>query len=143
MCRALHVSRSGFYRFLCRVPSDKLIRHRQLQAKIQSTFDKFKKRYGAPRITRALRQENITCCVNTVAQVMTELSLKARNGKAFRYSRFSYTNVRVSENVLNRKFDASGPNEKWVSDITYIRRKGAWVYLATVMDLYSSELVQT
>jgi len=95
MCRALSVSRSGFYQFLCRAPSDKLKRHLQLQARVQSTFDQFKKRYGAPRIARALRQDNIKCCINTVAQVMKELSLKARNGKAFRYSRFSYGNVRV------------------------------------------------
>lgn len=141
MCRALRVSRSGFYRFLCRAPSEKTIRHRQLQAKVQSTFDLFKKRYGAPRITRALRLDNIKCCVNTVALVMQELSLKARNGKAFRYSRFSYGNVRVSGNVLNRQFNACSPNEKWVSDITYIRRNGAWVYLATVMDLYSRAIV--
>ena len=141
MCRALRVSRSGFYRFLCRAPSDKDVRHHYLQAKVQSAFDHFKKRYGAPRITRALKRDNIKCCVNTVAQVMKELSLKARNGKAFRYSRFSYTNVRVSENILNRKFEASCPNERWVSDITYIRRNGAWVYLATVMDLYSRAIV--
>lgn len=141
MCKALCVSRSGFYQFLVRAPSDKLIRHRALQVSVQSTFEKFKKRYGAPRITNALRQENVKCCLNTVAQVMKELSLKARNGKAFRYSRFSYGNVRVSENILNRKFDACRPNEKWVSDITYIRRNGAWVYLATVMDLYSRAIV--
>ena len=141
MCRALRVSRSGFYQFLCRAPSDKQIRHRQLQTKVQSTFDKFKKRYGAPRITRVLRKENVKCCLNTVAKVMKELSLKARNGKAFRYSRFSYTNVRISENILNRNFEASKPNEKWVSDITYIRRNGSWVYLATVMDLYSRAVV--
>jgi len=141
MCKALCVSRSGFYQFLVRAPSDKLIRHRALQVSVQSTFDKFKKRYGAPRITNSLRQENIKCCLNTVAQVMKELSLKARNGKAFRYSRFSYANVRVSENILNRNFKAVGPNEKWVTDITYIRRNGAWIYLATVMDLYSRAIV--
>lgn len=141
MCKALCVSRSGFYQYLIRPPSDKELRHRRLQEQVKSTFDKFKKRYGAPRIARALRQDSVKCCVNTVAQVMSELSLKAKNGKAFRYSRFSYTNVRVSENVLNRNFKVEGPNEKWVSDITYIRQKGTWVYLATVMDLYSRAIV--
>jgi len=72
---------------------------------------------------------------------MQELNLRARNGKAFRYSRFSYANLGVSENVLNRQFVASKPNEKWVSDITYIRVRGKWFYLATVMDLYSRAIV--
>lgn len=141
MCRALRVSRSGFYQFLVRPQSDKKRRHRALQEKVQSTFEQFKKRYGAPRIARALKREKVKCCVNTVAQIMRELSLRARNGKAFRYSRFSYANIRVSANILNREFSATRPNEKWVSDITYIRRNGEWVYLATVMDLYSRAIV--
>lgn len=141
MCKALRVSRSGFYQYLSRPPSDKVLRHRALQDQVQHTFDKFKKRYGAPRIARALKQNSIKCCVNTVAQVMRELSLKARNGKAFRYSRFSYTNLRVSDNLLSRDFSVKRPNEKWVSDITYIRRNGSWIYLATVMDLYSRAIV--
>lgn len=141
MCKALGVSRSGFYDYLRRPPSDKELRHRVLQEQVQSAFKRFKKRYGAPRIARALRQDNIKCCVNTVAQVMRELSLKVRNGKAFRYSRFSYANVRVSDNLLKRDFSASAPNTKWVSDITYVRRSGSWVYLATVMDLYSRAIV--
>ncbi|GAA0860519.1 hypothetical protein GCM10009114_37530 [Aliiglaciecola litoralis] len=72
---------------------------------------------------------------------MQELHLRARNGKAFRYSRFSYANVGVSENILNRHFRATKPNQKWVTDITYIRVKGKWNYLATVMDLYSRAIV--
>lgn len=141
MCKALCVSRSGYYQYLSRPQSDKARRHHALQEQVQRTYEKFKKRYGAPRIARALKQDSIKCCVNTVAQVMRELSLKARNGKAFRYSRFSYANVRVSDNLLNRDFTVRAPNEKWVSDITYVRRNGSWVYLATVMDLYSRAIV--
>lgn len=141
MCRALNVSRSGFYRFMARKPSMQQHRRKVLREQVKSLFGEFHKRYGAPRLTRALNQQQIPCCTNTVANIMQELQLRARNGKAFRYSRFSYANVRVSDNVLNRQFCASRPNEKWTSDITYIRIKGQWHYLATVMDLYSRAIV--
>ena len=104
-------------------------------------FEKFQKRYGAPRLTRALKAENVPCCVNTIAKIMQQLQLRARNGRAFRYSRYSHSNVRVSQNVLRRQFVATKPNTKWVTDITYIRFKGQWHYLATVMDLYSRAIV--
>ena len=141
MCRALVVSRSGYYRFVTRHPCQRQQHHIELQHKVRDMFVHFKKRYGAPRLYRALKHANVKCCLNTVATVMQELNLKARNGKAFRYSRFSHANYHVSDNVLNRKFMASAPNQKWVSDITYLRLNGQWVYLATVMDLYSRAIV--
>jgi putative transposase len=141
MCKALSVSRSGYYRYLHRKPSDKQCRHQALRHQVATLFAHFKQRYGAPRLARSLRAANIPCCVNTVASVMHELQLRARNGKAFRYSRFSYANIRVSDNVLARRFNAHRPNQKWVTDITYIRVRGKWNYLATVMDLYSRAIV--
>ena len=72
---------------------------------------------------------------------MQQLQLRARNGRAFRYSQYSHSNVRVSQNVLRRQFVAEKPNTKWVTDIIYIRFKGQWNYLATVMDLFSRAIV--
>lgn len=141
MCRALHVSRSGYYRFLTHTPSERQLKKTALREQVQGLFLHYKKRYGAQRLARALQQSEVPCCTNTVANMMKDMNLRARNGKAFRYSRFSYANVRVSDNVLNRKFTASKPNEKWTSDITYVRFKGQWYYLATVMDLYSRAIV--
>lgn len=135
------VSRSGYYRHVHRKPSDKQRRHQVLREQVSTLFSHFKQRYGAPRLARSLKAANVECCVNTVARVMHELQLRARNGKAFRYSRFSYANIRVSDNVLNRHFAAQRPNQKWVTDITYIRVRGKWNYLASVMDLYSRAIV--
>ena len=78
---------------------------------------------------------------NYVADILRQQGLKARNGKAFRYSQHSLTMNNVSENLLWRNFNASGPNEKWTTDITYIWVKRRWLYLATVMDLYSRSIV--
>jgi len=92
-------------------------------------------------LARALKAENVPCCVNTIAKIIHQLQLRARNGRAFRYSQYSHSNVRVSQNVLRRQFVATKPNTKWVTDITYIRFKGQWHYLAAVMDLYSRVVV--
>ena len=141
MCRALRVSRSGYYKYLTRGMPAYQQRRKQVREHVMALFEKYQKRYGAPRLTRALKAENIPCCVNTVAKIMQQLQLRARNGRAFRYSQYSHSNVRVSENVLRRQFVATKPNTKWVTDITYIRFKGQWHYLATVMDLYSRAIV--
>ena len=135
------VSRSGYYQFIKRKPCLRQQRQQRLKKHVASLFEHFKSRYGAPRLTRALNAEQVKCCLNTVANIMKQQGLRARNGKAYRYSRFSYANVQVADNVLRRQFNASMPNEKWVSDITYIRFKGQWLYLATVMDLYSRAIV--
>jgi len=141
MCKALCVSRSGYYRFLNRAPSSKEERRRYLESHIVEYFERFKARYGAPRLAIALKQNAIKCSLNTVAKVLSERGLRAKNGRNFRYSRFSYATLNVAENVLNRQFSAASPNEKWVTDITYIRCKGQWLYLATVMDLFSRAIV--
>ena len=104
-------------------------------------FEKYQKHYGAHRLTRALKAENVPCYVSAIAKIMQQLQLRARNGRAFRYSQCSHSNVRVSQNVLRRQFVATKPNTKWVTDITYIRFKGQWHYLATVMDLHSRAIV--
>lgn len=137
----MRVSRSGYYRFLHRKPSNKALRQHELQTQVLTFFKQYKARYGAPRLTHALQAEQVKCCVNTVAKTMHDLGLRARNGRAFRYSRFSYANLQVAENILKRQFNASAPNTKWVSDITYIRFRGQWLYLAAVMDLFSRTIV--
>ena len=72
---------------------------------------------------------------------MAEQGIRARNGKGFKYSKNSLTMLNVSENLLWRDFSASKPDEKWTTDITYIWVKSKWLYLATVMDLFSRRIV--
>ena len=82
------------------------------------TFDQFKKRYGAPRITAKLKYAGIPCNVNTVAKLMAECGLKAKNGKNYKYFSSANTFNHVSDNFLARYFATNHPDEKWVSDIT-------------------------
>lgn len=104
-------------------------------------YQAYKKRYGAPRITEELKELGISCSLNHVAQLMQEAGVKARNGKRFRYEPSAEAMSNVADNLLARNFKADKPNEKWVSDITFIRVDGEWLHLAVIMDLFSRQII--
>lgn len=141
MCRVLGVSRSGYYRWLERPISTREARRMEMEALIKDTYEAFEAMYGAPRLAKELTELGHPCSVNYVAKIMSEHGIKALNGKGFNYSHHSLTMHNVSDNLLWRDFAASRPNEKWTTDITYIWVKDRWLYLATVMDLYSRRIV--
>lgn len=141
MCRVLEVSRSGYYSWKHRGPSLRALRREIVKSRVDELFGHFKKRYGAIRLTKELKAEGIACSHNYVALLLRELGLRARNGKRFRYSKPNSLKKNIRRNILARNFKASRPNEKWVTDITYIRVNGKWLYLAAVMDLFSKIIV--
>jgi transposase InsO family protein len=141
MCRVLKVSPSGYYSWKDREPSLSARRREILKAEVKKLFSDFKKRYGAIRLTRELNGNGINCSLNYVASLLSELGLRACNGKCFRYSKPNSSKKNIRPNILARDFKAERPNEKWVTDITYIRVNGKWLYLAAVMDLYSKAIV--
>lgn len=141
MCRVLGVSRSGYYRWLERPISAREARRTEMEALIKDTYEAFEAMYGAPRLAKELTDLGHPCSVNYVAKIMSDHGIKALNGKGFNYSQHSLTMHNVSDNLLWRDFAASRPNEKWTTDITYIWVKDRWLYLATVMDLFSRRIV--
>ena len=141
MCRVLGVSRSGYYRWRASPQSQVKQRRARVTEQVLDTFATYKARYGAPRITRELRALGVACSHNYIADIMRHQGIKARNGKAFKYSRHSLAMNNVAENLLWRDFGAAKPNQKWTTDITYIWVRDRWLYLATVMDLYSRCIV--
>ena len=104
-------------------------------------FEQFNKRYGAPRIRVELNEAGITCSLNHIARLMAESGLKARNGKNYKYFPSGNAINHVSDNLLGRDFSASAPDEKWASDITYIKLERGFVYLAVIMDLFSRQVI--
>jgi len=108
---------------------------------VELAYEQYKSRYGAPRLAIELQEQGVACSVNHVADILREKGLRARNGKDFRYRPRTESRTHVSDNILQRKFDADRPNQKWVSDITYIKVGRLWLYLAAVMDLYSRKIV--
>jgi putative transposase len=141
MCRALEVSRSGYYKWQKRAHNNRHQHRATVKSLVIETYYQFKRRYGAPRITRELNEIGIACSHNHVAALLREAGLKARNGKGFRYSKSNSGQYNVSNNLLKRDFSATRPNEKWVTDITHILSHGGWLYLSVFMDLYSRAIV--
>ena len=141
MCLWSEVSPSGYYTWRGREPSFEANYREIVRAAIIEKFNLFKKRYGAPRLVVELNEAGIACCVNQVAKLMSEEGLKARNGKNFKYSPKGVEKNNIAGNLLDRDFDADKPNQKWVSDITYIPITGGHVYLAVIMDLFSRKVV--
>ena len=141
MCAWLGVSRSGYYRWRDREPSVQSCRREHVRSAVVVAFKEFRQRYGAPRITVELNEAGIACSVNHIAKLMQEQGLKARNGKGYKYFPAPNAYSNLSGNLLNRDFRATGPDQKWVSDITYIKVARGHVYLAVIMDLFSRQII--
>ena len=141
-CEVLEVSRSGFYAWRKRPPSDQENRMENLSAKIHVAFNANRCVYGSPRIHQALLAQGEKVCENTVAKCMRKLELKARIKRKFvPKTTDSDHGHRIAENVLDRQFACELPNTKWVTDITYIPTDEGWMYLAAVLDLCSRKIV--
>jgi len=141
LCDVLGISRSGYYDWLTHTPSKRDLSNQVIDAKIQEVYDANKKRYGAPRITKALKFAGISCSHTRVARRLKHLNLAAVAGKKYRVTTDSNHNNPIFDNVLKRDFIARGINEKWVGDITYIPTKEGWLYLAVVIDIYSRGVI--
>lgn len=141
MCRFLNVSRSGYYKYLSRGESIRKKKDQELKEKILAIYNQYRKRYGSPRIFGVLHDQGIRCSRKRVERLMRELGIRARHKRQFKVTTNSKHNYPVAPNLLDRKFEVTAPNKVWVSDITYIRTWEGWLYLATVMDLFSRKIV--
>jgi putative transposase len=141
MCRALGVSRAGYYAWLKRRPSAAAVRRADLTDEIKQIHDEVKGRYGSPRIRAELVGRGHECCVNFVAKLMREAGIAAKTRRRFKQTTDSNHSMPVAENVLDRQFDPDEPNASWVGDVTYIPTREGWLYLAVVEDLFSRAVV--
>jgi len=141
MCDVLKVSRSGYYIWRTRTDSKRAQSRRRLEILIKTVFAEHRERYGSPRIREELVARGAACSVNTVAKYMRELDIAAKTRRKFKATTNSKHDLPVAENLLDRAFDQDAPNRVWVSDITYISTREGWLYLATVMDLFSRKIV--
>jgi len=142
MCRALEVSRSGYYAFKKRPKSRRRLENEKLLIEISRVFVENQSTYGSPRIWNQLNNvERILCSENRVAKVMRVARIIAIQKRRFRVTTNSKHDYPVWPNVLERHFMVLKPNAVWVSDITYIWTLEGWLYLAAVLDLYSRRVV--
>lgn len=141
MCRVLQVSRSGFYGWLTRPESLRSIRHRRLTVRIRQIHIESRQIYGSPRIHGDLVETGERLSENTVALLMRKANIKSRVHKRFVATTDSRNTKRPASNILKQHFATHKPNQKWVSDVTFIPTRKGWLFLATVMDLYSRLIV--
>lgn len=141
MCRVLAVSTSGYYSWKNRPPSRRELENKKLTCKIKAIFDDERCRAGAIRITKRLKSTGETAGRHRVARIMRKKGWRAKAAKKFKATTNSNHKLPVAPNLLMQNFRATKPNAKWVTDITYIWTDEGWLYLATVMDLYSRMMV--
>jgi len=142
MCHVLGVKRSGYYAWKKRPLSPRAKANEDLLEQIREAFEVCRKVYGSPRIWHYLVRKGRSCGRHRVARLMRQAHLVAK--RAYRrhpQTTQPYPGARTAPNLLNQEFSASRPNEKWVGDITYIDTAEGWLYLASIMDLYSRRVV--
>ena len=142
MCDALEVSSSGYYAWIKRPPSSQEERRQEILGLIQGIHEEARRCYGSPRIHAALGAIEGARSVNTVAKIMRDNGIRSKTARKFRCKTTDSAHaLPVAENVLDRQFDPSGPNEAWVADITYVPTGEGWLYVAIVEDLFSRRVV--
>jgi transposase InsO family protein len=139
MCKLFKISRSGYYAWQKRV--DYIPKREQVRTVIKQLFLKNKGLYGSPRLWIELTKQQIHVSQSTVARVMKSEGLVARPRVRYIHTTDSDHDFKVAENTLDRDFSAERPNQKWVSDISYIRTRKGWAYLTIIMDLFDRLVV--
>ncbi len=137
----MNVSRSGYDKWKDRPESERESQHKEWTEQVKKVFEESRQLYGSPKVTQKLYQQGVNVSERTVTRIMHEQRWRSRTVKKYKATTNSKHNLPVHENVLNQEFTACKPNEKWVTDITYIPTAEGWLYLASVMDLYSRKIV--
>lgn len=142
MCGVFGIGRSGYYAWRSRPASQRAKANEALLERIEAEYETSRATYGSPRIHAALQRQGVRCSRKRVARLMKLHQIRART----RNKRRPVTTQREASampapNLLNQEFSASAPNQKWVSDITYIDTAEGWLYLAVVLDLFSRRIV--
>ncbi|CAA9370614.1 MAG: Mobile element protein [uncultured Chloroflexia bacterium] len=144
MCRTLRVSKSGFYGWRDRPPSDRARADAILLEKIARIHADSHETYGAPRIHFELRVLGVRCARKRVARLMREASLFGCGGRRrkIRTTLCSHTErTPPVPDLVERNFTPEAPDRLWVADITYVRTWEGWLYLSFVLDTYSRKIV--
>ena len=137
LCRTLQVSRAGFYAWHTRPPAPRTRADERLGLEIAAIHAESRQRYGSPRVHAELADRGCRTSRKRVARLMRGRGLAARRRRRFRVTTHSRHPFPIAPNVLARQFERAGPDQAWVTDITYIPTGEGWLYLAVIVDLCS------
>ena len=141
MCRLLGVSTSGYYAWKARGPSARDRGDAELTEKIRQFHQASKGIYGAPKIHADLAEDGIRVSRKRVARLMREAGLQGVTRRKFVRTTRRDEERRPAPDLVQRDFSATGPNQLWVADITYVPTWAGFVYLAVVLDVWSRRIV--
>jgi putative transposase len=141
MCKILKVSRSRYYTWRKNPLSYQAQEDAALTEQIKSVFVEGRMVYGARKIKYRLEQQSVIVSRKRISRLMKTSGLQLKTKRKFKVTTDSKHSLVISPNLLQRQFYVDKPNLVWAGDITYIPTKNGWLYLATVMDLYSRKIV--
>jgi len=141
MSHVFGVSRSGYYRFVKAGLSFRDRKNMSLINKIKEIYESSRRTYGSPRIHAALVQQGETVSRKRVARLMSQIGLEAKMKKRFKVTTQTNPKAEPAPNLLAQDFTAKVPNQRWVTDITYVATGEGWLYVAAVLDLFSRRIV--
>lgn len=140
MCKTLDVSPSGYYKWRKEAPKSIARRQERVDA-IAQVYNESRGTYGSPRVSAALRSIGFQYNHKSVERLMSEEGMRSKHRQKFKATTNSKHDLPVAPNILDRKFKQDGPNQAWVSDITYVWTEEGWLYLAVFIDLWSRKVV--
>ena len=141
MSEVFDVSRSGYYSWLSRGPSDRAKENQRLRRRIKQIWLKSGKTYGSPRIHQQLLREGEQLSRRRVARLMRKEGLQSQIRPKWVATTDSKHQLPVAPNRLDQEFASERLGQVWVSDITYIPSSQGWLYLTTIMDLADRQIL--
>jgi transposase InsO family protein len=141
MCRVIGVSRSSYYSWLSDPDCERVKEDKELILLIKDIFEEGRSNYGSRTIKKKLEQKGCFISRRRVIRLMNQEKLICKTRRKFKATTDSNHKLPVAPNLLNREFKVDKPNCCYVGDITYIATGEGWLYLATVIDLYSRKIV--
>jgi putative transposase len=142
LCEVLEVSRSGYYQWRADRPTAHARRDAELAALIAAAHRVGRGAYGAPRIVRELRDQGVRTSQRRCARLMRELGVKGKKRHARKpRTTDSRHGKKIAPNLLAQRPAPTGPNQTWVTDLTYVRTAEGWLYVSAILDLWSRRIV--
>jgi transposase InsO family protein len=141
LCRVLCVTRQGYYQFVQRGVSARERANAELQQRVRRIFDESRQTYGSPRIMHVLRDEGFSVSKKSVERAMLCEGISGQLRRKTRATTKADPTATPAENTLARDFTATRPDQRWVTDITYVQTDEGWGYVAAILDLFSRKVV--
>ena len=141
MCGLLQVSRSGYYQWLNRRPCKRVLEEGRLEGEIKAAHQRTRETCGSERLQHELKEHGVKVGICRIRRIRKKLGIRCKQKRKFKATTDSQHAFPVAENLVQQQFEATRPNEVWLSDITYIPTEEGWLYLAGHKDLFTREIV--